>query len=233
MIIGQGMIAAAFARSFASRPDLAVFASGVSNSGERNPEAFRREEEHLRAVLGQKPGCVAYFGTCSMNDPEQRASPYVDHKRRMEDLVRASGHFVVLRLPQVVGRTRNPFTLTNYLYGQIAGRRRFSVWSKARRNIIDVDDVSRIGGYMLDSPAYRDRTVNVASPFSAPVVELVAALERVLGVPADYELVERGGQYDIEVTDCLEVAAKVGVSFGTDYVDRVVEKYYGTRRGAL
>jgi UDP-2-acetamido-2,6-beta-L-arabino-hexul-4-ose reductase len=233
MIIGQGMIAAAFARSFADRPDLALFASGVSNSGERSPEPFQREEEHLRALLARKPSCVAYFGTCSVDDPEQRASPYVRHKMRMEDLVRASGPFVVLRLPQVVGRTRNPFTLTNYLYEQIAGRRRFSVWSKARRNIIDVDDVYRIGSYMFDSPAYRDRTVNVASPFSTPVVQLVAAFERALGVSADYELVERGGQYEIDVTHCLEVAAKVGVSFGPDYVDRVVEKYYGTRSGAL
>jgi nucleoside-diphosphate-sugar epimerase len=233
MIVGQGMIAAAFARSFADRPDLAVFASGVSNSGEKSPEPFRREEEDLRSVLAQGPACVAYFGTCSVDDPEQRASPYVGHKLRMEELVRASGHFVVLRLPQVVGRTRNPFTLTNYLYEQIAGRRRFSVWTNARRNIIDVDDVARIGGYMLDSRAYRDRTVNVASPFSTPVTELVAAFERVLGVRADYERVERGGRYDIDVTDCLEVAAKVGVSFGPGYVDRVVEKYYGTRRGTL
>jgi hypothetical protein len=73
----------------------------------------------------------------------------------------------------------------------------------------------------------------VASPFSTPITELVAAFERVLGVQADYELVERGGRYDIDITDCLEVAAKVGVGFGPGYVDRVVEKYYGSRRGTL
>ncbi len=233
MIVGNGMIAAAFAPAFAHRADLAVFASGVSNSGERSPEPFRREEEQLRAVLSEKPGCVVYFGTCSVDDPEQRDSPYVRHKVRMEDLVRASGHFVVLRLPQVVGHTRNPFTLTNYLYTQISTRRRFSVWTHARRNIIDVDDVARIGGYMLDSPAHRDRIVNVASPESTPVVELVAAFERVLGVTADFDRTERGGQYEIEVADCLEVAGRVGVRFGPDYLDRLLEKYYGARRGTL
>lgn len=222
-------MARAFAAYSADR-DVTIFASGVSNSGETSAEAFSRERTLLQRTIAGHSGLLVYFSTCSVVDPERRDTPYVGHKLEMESIVASSGRFVVFRLPQVVGRTANPFTLTNYLYGRVASGERFSVWANAWRNIIDVEDAAKIAGHMIQGPRYGNRIVNVANPVSTPVPELVAIFERILGVTANCERVARGDRYPIEAQEAVEAGRAAGVDFGPGYVERVLEKYYGERR---
>ena len=90
-----------------------------------------------------------YFGTCSVADPEVRHTAYVQHKLAMEQMVSAHSRNLILRLPQVAGKTPNPHTLLNFLYGRIARSESFNLWSKARRNIIDVADVTAIAEQLI------------------------------------------------------------------------------------
>ena len=222
MIVGHGMLARAFAREFGDDSAHVVFASGVSNSNERRPEAFAREEALLRSAIAGNKGTIVYFGTCSVLDTERRDTPYVRHKLAMEALAQASDRAVVLRLPQVVGRTDNPHTLMNYLHERIRSGERFEVWQDAWRNVIDVDDVAAIGGAFIRDPACRHRVVNIASPQPVKVTELVEILARVLGREARFARLPRGDRYDIDVAEAMAVAERIGVRFGSDYVDRLV-----------
>jgi nucleoside-diphosphate-sugar epimerase len=227
MIVGNGLIARAFAARYGRDAAATVFASGVSNSGETRAEAFEREERLLAQSLAQHPALLVYFSTCSVDDPELSATPYVRHKLRMEARVRQSEGHLILRLPQVVGRTDNPATLTNYLYAHIAGGKRFAVWKNAWRNIIDIEDVAKIAGAMISDAAFRGRSVDIATPHPIRVPDLVAVYERILGVAAKCEEVDRGDRYDIDVRDAMAVAKRLGVSFDSDYVEKVVRHYYG------
>jgi hypothetical protein len=226
MIVGRGLIANAFAGTFAAAPDVVIFASGVSDSSETRPEAFAREERLLERSLAEHPALLVYFSTCSVKDREQMDTAYVRHKLRMEDRARESDH-VVFRLPQVVGRTPNPATLTNYLHAHIAAGTKFAVWKHAWRNIIDVADVARIAGHMIADGRWRNRTVNVACPTMVRVVDLVAIYERVLGVAANFEQVERGDRYEIDAAEAVRVAREIGIEFGPDYVENLIRHYYG------
>jgi nucleoside-diphosphate-sugar epimerase len=223
------------ARAFAAHaadPDVTIFASGVSNSGETRPEAFARERKLLQRTIAQEHALLVYFSTCSVLDPERQDTAYVGHKLEMESIVACAERFAIFRLPQVVGRTANPFTLTNYLYSRVASGERFSVWADAWRNIIDVEDAAKIAGHMIREPRYGNRIVNVANPISTPVPELVALFERILGVTANCERVAKGDRYPIEVEEAVEAACAVGVDFGPGYLEQVLEKYYGKRRVA-
>jgi nucleoside-diphosphate-sugar epimerase len=226
MIFGRGLIANAFAGAFSSTPGVLIFASGVSDSCETRPEAFEREERLLAQTLGGRPALLVYFSTCSVADRERIHTPYVRHKLRMEEQVREADH-LVFRLPQVVGHTPNPSTLTNYLYARISSGARFAVWKNAWRNIIDVDDVARIAGHMIADERFRNRTLNVACPHPVRVVDLVAIYECALGVTANFELVDRGDHYDIDVAEAVRIAETVSVEFGPGYVEKVIRKYYG------
>jgi len=230
MIIGHGLLARAFAPSFADDPAVTVFAAGVSNSGETRPEAFTRETQALEQALDECRGCLVYFSTCSVNDAEQQRSPYVRHKMRMEEVAARASRYLVFRLPQVVGDTPNPHTLTNYLHANISAGIRFPVWANAWRNIIDIVDVARIGSSMIRDGRYANRWVNIANPESIRVTDLVAIFERVLGVAARYDTLDRGDHYPIDVADTIEVARRIGVRFGPHYVEKVIEAYYGKNR---
>jgi nucleoside-diphosphate-sugar epimerase len=226
MIVGRGLIATAFAPQFADDSDITIFASGVANSRDADVRHFERERLLLESELrsGRR---IVYFGTCSVQDPALLDSPYVLHKLEMEDLLRQSGASTILRLPQVVGRSPNPSTLTNFLYGKILRGEPIQVWKGARRNIIDIHDVARIGGYLIQEQSEGHACINIACPFSVSVEQLVVAFEKVLGIHAHVELVDAGGSYEIDVTDAMRVARKLGLRFESDYVMNVVRKYYG------
>ena len=227
MIIGNGLMAKAFAPFFANDPEVLVFASGVSNSGERRVEAFAREADMLQAACEESQGRkLIYFSTCSVHDPALAHSPYVLHKLALEQRVASLPRFAILRLPQVVGRTPNPHTLSNFLYHQITTGRQFQIWRNARRNLIDVDDVVNIAVWLMQHHKADKLTTNIACPFSIAIPHLVAIFEEVLGLKAHYEIVEAGGQYSIDNTLACSVAPLAGVAFGDFYLGNLLRKYY-------
>lgn len=224
MIVGTGLIARAF-QSFADDQNNIIFASGVSNSGERDPAVFSRERGLLLDFLSETRGRLVYFGSCNVVNPEQD-SPYFEHKRAMERIVVGSGRGIVFRLPQVVGHTRNPNTLTNHLRDCIIQARPLTLWTRAQRNLIDIDDVASIARYLLASPD-APTLVSIASPWSLPMPHLVSLFEQVLGKKAVVELVERGEQMHIDSALAEAIANDIGLDFGPDYPLRVIQKYYG------
>jgi nucleoside-diphosphate-sugar epimerase len=229
MIIGSGLLAQAFSNPFSRRDDVCIFAAGVSNSGCIDAQEFERERELLLETLtrAKQVGAFVYFGTCSLADPEARSTPYVQHKLAMERLTATHPRHLILRLPQVAGRTSNPHTLLNFLYARISRSEAFSLWRNARRNIIDIDDAAAIAGQLIVNESMRNATLNIANPVSYSMIDIVGAMERVVGKRAIYYPVDRGSEYAIDTSAILPVLENAGVKFGSDYLEKVMAKYYG------
>jgi nucleoside-diphosphate-sugar epimerase len=117
--------------------------------------------------------------------------------------------------------------LLNFLYARISRSESFKLWSKARRNIIDVTDVAAISSQLINNKTLRNATVNIAYPVSYPMTDIVGAMEKAVGKHAIYEVFERGSGYAIDIHAILPVLDAAGVEFGTDYLERVIGKYYG------
>lgn len=228
MIVGRGLLARAFAPRYEHQPGVVVFASGVSNSAETGEGAFRRERELLERSLDAAPRLV-YFSSCGVVAGEEPATPYMRHKARMESLVLARRGGMVLRLPQVVGRTDNPHTLTNFLHRHITGGIPFETWARAERNLIDIDDVAAIGSAMIDAGAHGGdgEAQSIAARDSTPMPELVAIFERVLGRKADCTYLPRGASLRIDSTGAQRLAQTLGLDLGCGYAERIIGKYYG------
>jgi hypothetical protein len=229
MIIGSGLLAKAFSPRFQASPEVWIYAAGVSNSGCVDSREFERERLRLGDALrrGEAADAFVYFSTCSVGDPKSEQSRYVRHKRDMEALVSSHRRHLVVRLPQVCGRTPNPHTLLNYLHARISRSESFPVWIHATRNVIDVDDVAEIVAELVTDPALRGVVVNVANPKSHPILEIVAAMERAVGKPAVAQMVDDGAPYAIDTSAIEPVIRRLGLSFDDEYVLRVARKYYG------
>ena len=229
MIVGSGLLARAFGPAYSGRPDVCVYAAGVSNSNCDDLHEFRREQQRVEDALNQNQhaDCFVYFGTCSAYDPEISSSPYVRHKVAMEGMVHAHPRHMVLRLPQIAGKTPNPHTLLNFLYARISRSEAFHIWGGARRNIIDVDDVVSIARQLIDNVDARNATVNIANPVNYSMSDIVDAMAGVVGKRAIFDVVNRGSAYSIE-TDAMQPAlVRSGVEFDGNYLRRVIAKYYG------
>jgi len=226
VIVGHGMMANAFS-AFAGNAAVVIFASGVSDSTETRPAAFRRESELLRRTRAEhSDALLVYFGTCSVNDPDRRDTPYVRHKLEMESLLKASpGPWLVLRLPLAIGPRHRGNTLANYLHDRIIHGRPFEVWAGSTRYPVDVEDAFRVASRLIAEPSMWRRTINIALR-AFPVLEFVRILEDITGRRALYTLVQRGHHYELQCPEVAGLADELHLDAGDDYLDRVLRKYF-------
>lgn len=221
------MLARAFTPYAAGSGTECVYAAGVSNSTCADRREFEREEASLENALKRfaSADLFLYFGTCSasMRGP---LSPYVAHKVAMERLAATHARALVIRLPQLAGRSENTHTLLNYLFHRVSRGERFQVWMRARRNIIDVDDAARIV-MAAARDGMRGARLDVASPFDSAATEIVQTMTMVVGKPAICDYVDAGDSLEIDSRRSSELAARCGVTFDEGYLERVIRKYYG------
>jgi nucleoside-diphosphate-sugar epimerase len=204
MVTGSGMIAHAF-MDLVHDTTVHVFASGVSRSTERDPRAFERE----RSLICSQPldrSRFIYFSSCSVYDPSLINTPYVTHKRAMEDLVRARypDHLIV-RLPNLVGRTTNPYTLTNFLRDRILLGDPFDMQVRACRYLLDVELISIDLRPLFRLPNLKGRSIDVCGSVAFTLPELVQAMELVLGRRTSVNRVDTGSCYTVNNTFFLDL----------------------------
>jgi nucleoside-diphosphate-sugar epimerase len=226
VIIGDGMIARAFIKSFYDSNDLILFASGVSNSKEMRELEFQREEALLLSIVYKKK--IIYFSTCSIYDEELVDSPYVKHKLKIESLIEEkSKNYLILRLPQVVGFTKNLHTLTNFIFESMIKNKPINIWKYAQRNLIDIDDVVSTVTYIQQNKLFENRVINLASPIFTSTYEIVAVFEKILNKKALLSIEEKGGSYLIDISSVSQIYNDLDLVFNEQYLEKILYKYYG------
>jgi len=227
IVIGDGMIGSALAKFHESSVKVCHFASGVSNSSSSNPSEYEREKALLRRKLLEIEEDVVfvYYSTCSVYD-KQSESMYKNHKLEMEDIVSKRKFFHIFRLPQVVGFSKNKFTLTNYLRDCIIEERLINIQTGAKRNLIDVEHVAMIANSIISSKESIGQVCNIGSPMSIGVLDIVILLECALSKRARYVLVDAGSSYPIDVSTASRHAELMGIVFDDLDVNNLINKYY-------
>ncbi len=226
MIHGTGLLASAFRTQYPDTGHWTVFARGVSNSAETDAAAFDREQALLISCLSEA-GPVVYFSSCALVNPPAFDTPYLAHKRRMEALVlEANAGNRVFRLPQVVGNAGNANTLTNFLRDNIVSGTPFTIWGRAERNLMDVDDVVAIAWNLMHTPDAQ-RVIDIVAEQSLPMPEIVALFERVLECRGTYEVQDKGDPLQVKSRRAVEAARRLGIDLGPASTERILRKYYG------
>ncbi|KAA2221205.1 NAD-dependent epimerase/dehydratase family protein [Chryseobacterium sediminis] len=202
MIIGSGILANAV--KLYDKEDVVFFASGVSNSLEKNPAEFEREISLLKLVISQHPDKkLIYFSTCSIYDSSKTDSPYVIHKLAIEKIIAEQcSSFIIFRVGNAVGRGGNPNTLINFLKNSILSENKLTIHSNARRILIGTDDIAAFVGKYI--PNLNNEIVNLAYPYQYSLPEILSQLENHLAKKADYETVNEGSFYNIEFNSLTE-----------------------------
>ncbi|WP_415325251.1 hypothetical protein [Chryseobacterium sp. MMS23-Vi53] len=195
MIIGSGLIANSL-KNIDSDENL-FFASGVSNSLETRSAEFEREFSLLKNSIEKSSNSkLIYFSTLSVNDLSKQNSHYVLHKLKIEDYIKAHcKNYLILRIGNIVGNGGNPNTLFNYLKNQIKNDSSFVVHTKARRLLLDIDDIPK---FLASNCAFvKNKTINFAYPYYYDLNEITSAIEDKLQKKALYENSDEGDFYRI------------------------------------
>lgn len=230
MILGRGLLAQAFESAFKYSSKVIIFASGVSNSQCQDSLEFEREKSMISdQLLNNKSSLFVYFSSTSIFDPELQLTKYVAHKKFIEEYLlnhETSDRILIFRLPIIAGRTANQHTLLNYLAQKILSNTKFDIFTKAYRNIIDIDDIVKICTTIIESNRDENKVFNVCNPESIRVLDLVKIMERILDAKANFNIVEKGGSAVIDMKNTLPFIENSGVRFGSSYLNETLTKYY-------
>ncbi|TMI79873.1 MAG: NAD-dependent epimerase/dehydratase family protein [Bacteroidetes bacterium] len=227
MVIGHGMIAKRF-EVYQNDDRFVIFASGVSNSKNRIDAPYKREIQLLEQTIKEhKEKIFVYFSTCSLYDPEEKHSAYITHKKQIEEIIQSnSKRFSIFRVSNLVGRSDNPNTVLNFFVYHIRNQINFDLWSKASRNLVDIDDMYKIVDNILQGGIYANGIINIANPSSYKVTEIVAAIENRWQIQANYIPIPKGSTFDIDISGISPIIKKLEIHFDDNYLVNLLEKYY-------
>ncbi|SDI57244.1 NAD-dependent epimerase/dehydratase family protein [Chryseobacterium jejuense] len=221
MIIGNGLIANSL-KDIDSEDNI-FFASGVSNSLETRSSEFEREFTLLKNTLentGDRK--LIYFSTLSVNDQSKQNSHYVLHKLAMENYIKKnSDNYLILRIGNIVGKGGNPNTLFNYLNNQITNTHKFTVHNKARRLLIDMDDITKF--LETNCILLGNNIVNCAFPYYYDLKEIIGAIEKKTQQKGIYSESDEGDFYKVDFGENINSFFS-GIS-PEDYLETLTQKY--------
>ncbi len=225
MIIGNGLLASCFKKNIKEfHPNVTIFASGVSNSKELKDSEFNREIDLLSKYLNS-PRYIVYFSTCSIYDESLISTPYVQHKLKIEDMLQARGNSLIIRLPQIIGSGVNSNNLLNCLYKKISSGEIFDVWVGAKRSLIDVEDVVFFTQKLIAHYMPSSSLINLAAPTNISIIELVKLIEKYSGFSAQYNLINLGSSYSIDIKLLYSLFDEYCVIFDQKYFESIILKY--------
>lgn len=222
MIVGNGLIAKAFDNF--KDDQVIVFASGVSNSLEQRRQEFDREENLLRNVINENPEKkIVYFSTCYFNDIKKKKK-YVIHKEKMENLLKNSNRYLIMRLPIVIGRNGNKNNFFNHICNSIKEKREITVYKNLKRSLIDIDDVVKYTNLII-SKKKQNFIVNLSSKFSWSVDFLVREIAIIMNSKVNIKLIDGLSENEHIDTSLLQSLDNKKIVSDKYYYKKVLKKY--------
>jgi nucleoside-diphosphate-sugar epimerase len=221
-IVGSGFIASKFKKylKFIKKNKVIIYAAGISNSLEINKKKLEREILKFKNFTQINRKKLIYISTYSVNDSSRKNKLYVKNKIKIEEIIkRNSDEYIVIRLPEIIGKTKNLNTLTNFFYNNILKNKPFKVFKNSRRNLLDVDDAIKNCIKIISINKNKNKTINLLNKkFNTPL-QIVTNLEKIL---------RKKGIYKFNYNKINKWSLKNNYFFQSkkDYLIKTLKKYY-------
>jgi nucleoside-diphosphate-sugar epimerase len=221
-IVGSGFIAARFKKylKFLKKKNVIIYAAGISNSLDEYKKNLEREVFKIKNFILNNRKKLIYISTYSVNDDSRRRKLYVKNKIKIEKIIKQeSEKYMIIRLPEIIGKNKNPNTLTNFFYNKIVRNESFTVFKNSRRNLLDVDDAIKNCIKIIRSDKKNKSVVNLLNKkFNTPL-QIVNNFEKIL---------KKKGIYKFKNTKKKKWSLKNNyyVYSKKDYLIKSLKKYY-------
>ena len=221
-IIGSGFIATKFKKylRFIKKNKVIVYAAGISNSLEIDKKNLEREILKFKDFTQKNKKKLIYISTYSVNDNSRNNKLYVKNKIKIEKIIkRDNDEYIIIRLPEIIGKTKNLNTLTNFFYNNIINNKPFKVFKNSRRNLLDIDDAIKNCLKIIRKNKNNNRIINLLNiKFNTPL-QIVINLEKIL---------QKKGIYKFNNNKINKWSLKNNYFFHSkkNYLIKTLKKYY-------
>ncbi|CAA6810224.1 MAG: Unknown protein [uncultured Sulfurovum sp.] len=224
MVIGTGLLGNTF-QEYKHNNNILIFASGVSNSNETDEKNFEREKHLLlESILDNQDKTLVYFSSCDVMYAQNINKNYYFHKLEMETLIQKNTKkYYIFRLPQIIGHSSNQNSLINFFIRSISEDKKISVWKYAYKNLIDIEDVSKIVKHYIDNDIKEDSVVNLINPYYYSIEEIIKTIEVFLDKKAIIDIIDKGFQPSYDYNHIID---DINIDFNNDYLKQSIFKNY-------
>ena len=141
------------------------------------------------------------------------------NKIKIENLIKNEViNYNILRLPEIIGSSKNPNTLTNFFYNCIKNNITFNLYKNTKRNLLDVEDAISACIKIIKMNK-KNFTINILNKSFYTPFKIVKGFETVLNKKAIYRIKSiRGKNLKFKNTFYLK--------FNSNYLIKVIKKYY-------
>ncbi len=221
-VIGNGFIAKKFKKylKFIKKNNVIVYAAGISNSLERNKNNLNKEINRLKKILDNNKKKIIYISTYSVNDNSRKKKPYVKNKIKIEKIIqKISKEYLIIRLPEIIGRNKNPKTLTNFFYNNIIANKKFIVHKNVQRNLLDIDDAIKKCIKIIIINKNKNKKINILNKNFYTPLQIVKNFEKILSKKAFYN-------FNIIKKNKLSLKNNYFVNSSKNYLLKILKKHY-------
>ena len=229
MVLGNGMIASALKK--VDMQDVLFAGSGLSNLKGADPDERLRERNLIQEQVLLHPDKIfVYISSYSIDDHcPANNTPYLAHKVQMENLVkRLARRYLIFRTSNVVGNSRQPGNLMNFICAHLQSHETFDIWTNTSRNLIDVTDLASMTAASIDTGHFNE-TLYLIHPADIAIYDIVRHFEAFSGIPGKYTLVNKGVYYQADKTLAVNLFNRLGLEKDPDlYTKGLIEKYFSS-----
>jgi len=220
-IIGNGLISKSFKNY--NLGNVTIFASGVANSTENKDSEYEKEIQLLNNCLKEYKTKIIYFSTVSVFSNTH--TKYIKHKLKIEELIKEiSKDYLILRLPNVVGKSTNKNQLIPFLYEKIKNGEDLVIGENTIRDLIDVDDLPKICKILINKNI--TGIMNVSFSNYIKVEDIIKILNKLHSNDNSNIIVKNNfNNYDYENSEFLKLIGNNMDKFSTNPKE-IIYKYF-------
>lgn len=230
-IFGKGFIASNFKnlKKILKKNNIILYCAGISNSQERSKQKLNREILTLKKFFKiYKNNFIIYFSSSSILDKSRNSSPYLKNKIKIEKFIKKKfKKFTLIRLPEIIGFSDNPNTVTNFFYEKIKNNKEFKLINNTKRNLIDVDDIVKLLKIIIETKNIKKKTITICNKYYYKSNEIVKILEIICKKKANYQTITAKKQiWNLNYNIIKKYVKKAKINFDKKYLKRTLTKYY-------
>ena len=230
-IIGNGFIGKSLnkIKKDLIRTNYIIYAAGISHSKTKSKRNLNKELNSFKIFSKNNfSKKVIYISTADVTNNISNKSLYVKNKIKIEKLVKKKfKNYIILRLPQIIGKSKNKNTLVNYFYFNIKNNKPLVLIKNFKRNVLDIDDILKLLKIIIYSKITKHKVIILSNKYSVQRIDIVKIFEKKLNKTVNFKFKKIKKQiWPLYYQKNAHYFRKAKITFDRNYLLKTINKYY-------
>ena len=230
-IIGNGFIGKSLnkIKKDLVKTNYIIYAAGISHSKTKSKKNLKRELNLFKLFLKNNfSKKIIYISTADVTNNILNKSLYVKNKIQIERLIKKKfKNYIILRLPQIIGKSKNKNTLINYFYFNIKNNKPLVLIKNFKRNVLDIDDILKLLKIIVYSKRTKNKVIILSNKYSVQPIDIVKIFEKKMNKIVNYKFKKIKKQiWPLYYHKNAHYFKKAKITFDRNYLLKTINKYY-------